>query len=62
VFKTEYTTKLSFRTLTLRLGWLIYYSLVSSNFSYKASFAAYIRLIYLDLVINRVTVVWRLEL
>ena len=57
MFKTKYTAKLSFYTLTLRLGWLIYYSLISSNLNYKASFAAYIRLIYLNLVINRATVV-----
>ena len=57
MFKTKYTAKLSFYTLTLRLGWLIYYSLISSNFSYKDSFTAYIRLIYLNLVVNKAIVV-----
>jgi hypothetical protein len=57
VFKTECATELFFHTLILRLGWLIYYSLVSNNFSYKASFTTCIRLIYLNLVIDKVTVV-----
>ena len=56
-FRTECITKLFFHILILRLGWLIYYSLISNNFNYKASFAAYIRLIYLNLVVNRVTVI-----
>ena len=62
MFRTECAAELFFHTLMLRLGWLIYCSLVRSNLSHKVSFTAYIRLIYLDLVVNKVTVVWRLKL
>ena len=62
VFRTECAAKLFFCILTLKLGWLIYCSLVSSNLSHKTSFATCVRLIYLDLVINKATVVWHLEL